>query len=211
MPMLPVQMDLASVNTSTSTSSSAHLRLVGPNGEELANVAKLKAKLALTFNKPVIATGILSVAIALAAYTEDAEGDLLDDEHLKWPYFVSHYLLALVFFNVSALIHHFGVTFCEFDGFLVAGLVSGELWYVSREVRDAEKLGYWDKKGLLSPTFGVGYTFVVVQLALLVYRWKIEKSCERISRYPLASLLIITIVNTVCSIVYRKEFEGAWD
>lgn len=57
------------------------------------------------------------------------------------PYYVGHAYVALLIF------------ICVFasSSDALAGALAGAFFYVGREVRDREKIGYWDIKGIVSP------------------------------------------------------------
>jgi len=82
--------------------------------------------------------------------------------------------------------------------------------YISREVRDNEKLGGWDFEGLLAPTFGLVYTFLILQSLMMVYEVRIEKTRTRYSRYAIWLMVVMFIINTVCSIVYNDKFRAPY-
>jgi hypothetical protein len=64
-------------------------------------------------------------------------------------YFHKHLLIALAIDLVGLIL---GLSFL------------GGMFYIGREIRDREKLGFWDWKGLLWPVIGSGLLFVFVRL-----------------------------------------------
>jgi hypothetical protein len=57
------------------------------------------------------------------------------------PYYIIHAIVA-VSLQLTAWIS---------TGNLLAGTATGISFYVGREIRDREKLGYWDYPGLIAP------------------------------------------------------------
>ena len=57
------------------------------------------------------------------------------------PYYVGHATVALLIFAAVFLT----------SGDALAAALAGGMFYVGREVRDREKLGYWDWPGLIAP------------------------------------------------------------
>ena len=76
------------------------------------------------------------------------------------PYFIQHALVALAIQITLGLF-----TFLAFDAsFIVSlwtGSVAGATFYISREVRDWEKLGFIDYEGFLYPVGTMLITFFV--------------------------------------------------
>ncbi|GMH82072.1 hypothetical protein TrVE_jg1354 [Triparma verrucosa] len=140
-----------------------------------------------------------------ANITEDNEGSVFD-ENIKWPYYISHFILGLSFYLLIAICYNVCVKFFDLDGQWVAALSGSILWYLSREVRDNEKLGGWDWQGLYAPTLGLVYVFIILQSIALWWKYKITRETKYVSRYAVCFLVSLFIGNTVVSIYASKYF-----
>lgn len=105
------------------------------------------------------------------------------------PYYVNHVYISFLLFVLGSaghhvLVHRFKVT----SGSFLMGFATGTIFYLSRELRDRQKLGSWDWPGLWAP---------VVALCLLF------ATCEVISRLVRVSCeggsLTVTISNPEAS------------
>ncbi len=67
-----------------------------------------------------------------------------------FPYFIEHALVALIIQAVVAM---------PFT--IETGTASAFCFYLGREVRDRQKLGFWDWKGLIAPTVAVFAVYAV--------------------------------------------------
>jgi hypothetical protein len=90
--------------------------------------ALLIRKLKKTFNKRWLFSFFLLWMTLFAAKTMDEKGELLGEEDITWPYYITHYFVALFFFEAACLTYHVLVNFFDFEGNLVCGLVAGNLW-----------------------------------------------------------------------------------
>ena len=86
-------------------------------------------------------------------------------------YYVNHAFIAvLIFLFTSAL--HYGVVshFKLTDGAWLTGFFSALPFYLSREIRDAEKLGHWDWPGLWWPTVAIIVLLVMLETSTALWR-----------------------------------------
>ena len=69
---------------------------------------------------------------------------------LPFPYYIEHALVALAIQTAVAM---------PFS--IETGTAAGFCFYLGREVRDRQKLGVWDWKGLIAPTVAVFAVYAV--------------------------------------------------
>ena len=95
-----------------------------------------------------------------------------------WPYYLNHLVVALLIFIFASGLHHVVVHYFKWtDGNWLMGLASSLPFYVSREIRDREKLGYWDWPGVLWPTIGILVLAVLLELGS--YLWRRHKRMSK--------------------------------
>mmetsp|Transcript_1088 Transcript_1088/g.2736 ORF Transcript_1088/g.2736 Transcript_1088/m.2736 type:complete len:148 (+) Transcript_1088:56-499(+) len=88
-----------------------------------------------------------------------------------WPYYLNHLVIALLMFFLFAGIHHAAVYHFKLtDGSWLMGFCASLPFYLSREIRDSEKLGYWDWPGLWWPTIGILILLVVLESGSALWR-----------------------------------------
>jgi len=93
-----------------------------------------------------------------------------------WPYYLNHLVLALLIFFLAAGAHHAVVYWFKLsDGNWLMGFFTALPFYLSREIRDSEKLGYWDWPGLLWPTLGILLLSIVLESGSAWLRWRRAK------------------------------------
>mmetsp|Transcript_25727 Transcript_25727/g.53476 ORF Transcript_25727/g.53476 Transcript_25727/m.53476 type:complete len:223 (-) Transcript_25727:154-822(-) len=170
---------------------------------------KFKAKVQELFTWWFFAA-LVSFAISVIVNIEEDENGHVIDDNIKWPYYFNHFLLGLSFFLLNCITYSLCVKFFECEGLWVSALSSSILWYISREVRDREKLGYWDYEGLYAPTLGLVYVFIICQLCSCWYKLRITKETAYVSRYTLVFLGACFVANTVMCIIEAEHFKS-WD
>lgn len=114
---------------------------------------------------------------------------------------------------MNLIVYSIAVKFFDCEGLWVSALSSSILWYLSREVRDHEKLGYWDWEGLYAPTLGLVYVFVICQLGTCYYKYRITKEEPHypyVSRYTLTFCSFLFVGNTTTSFVVSM-WDYDWD
>ena len=87
------------------------------------------------------------------------------------PYYVDHLIVAFLIFFFGAGTHHAVVhRFKLTDGNWLCGFQCALPFYLSREIRDREKLGHWDLPGLWWPTAGLILLFILLEASSAAWR-----------------------------------------
>ena len=87
------------------------------------------------------------------------------------PYYLNHLVIALLIFLLASGIHHAVVHRYQLtDGNWLMGFFSAFPFYLSREIRDSEKLGHWDWAGLWWPTAGLLVVFAALETGTALWR-----------------------------------------
>mmetsp|Transcript_5306 Transcript_5306/g.10597 ORF Transcript_5306/g.10597 Transcript_5306/m.10597 type:complete len:234 (+) Transcript_5306:53-754(+) len=162
------------------------------------------------FNRWFLFGILLLVIVTVANINEDENGEAIDGvEELTWPYFIAHFLFALTLFIFNALAYHVFVNFLDIEPIWVSALGCSVMWYVSREYRDQEKLGYFDHKGFWAPTLGISFVFCICEGASL-YLEKKRNPHRVVSKYALTTVIVIFLTTLGFSIAVNDKFPGPW-
>ena len=90
---------------------------------------------------------------------------------LDTPHYLNHLIIAILIFLLASGIHHAVVHYYRLtDGNWLMGFFTALPFYLSREIRDREKLGYWDWPGLWWPTVGLLVLLVVLETGSALWR-----------------------------------------
>jgi hypothetical protein len=102
-------------------------------------------------------------------------------------------VISFSIFIFGANIHFFLVRLWDMcPGEIVSGFLMAIVFYISREIRDREKLGHWDLPGLLWPTIGCILLFTVLVAVSKAWASKAQRVQEGTIESPsLASGLAI--------------------
>ena len=93
------------------------------------------------------------------------------------PYWINHTNVAFLLFLLGAAIHFvFASKLQWLNGSFLSGFLCGMPFYISREIRDREKLGFWDIPGLVAPT--VGLIVLYVAMECITRYWSRKQSTE---------------------------------
>ena len=112
------------------------------------------------------ASAVVSCYVPLAFFVLCIIFVLLHGQAGLLPYWFIHFCIAAQLFFIGAFVHWVVVTkFALTDGTWLAGYGTSIGFYLSREIRDKEKLGYWDLPGLLAPTIGVTILWGLMELS----------------------------------------------
>ena len=114
----------------------------------------------------VLLSVLAFVAVLILITTSNRKGSAVK-------YYVMHLLIAIEIFLLGAGIHLLLARLLNcVDSSWLCGFLTALPFYISREIRDAEKLGRWDWPGLWWPTVGVVVLLVVLEAAGLAWRWR---------------------------------------
>ena len=158
----------------------------------------IKKKMELCFNKWFFgAFGAL--AITTTINLSDKYGGELDQTSL--PYYVNNSLMGVTLFISSILLHQIFTIIFELPSIWQAALGNGIMFYISRELRDHEKLDYWDYQGLIAPTLCVSYVFFFTSLFTIIFQNRYCKGeFRRRGIWPYMFLFCVFIVAVVMSV-----------
>lgn len=93
----------------------------------------------------------------------------------------------------------------ELEPEVVGGYAAGVTFYISREVRDREKLHFWDYEGLLGPVLGLSAVFFVLNYLIIFYKkFVLEKE---VTKFPIVFLAVWGIVTMACAIKFNYLFR----
>lgn len=95
---------------------------------------------------------------------------------LDSPYYIDHLVIAVLIFLFASAIHHVVVhRYRLTDGNWLMGFTTALPFYLSREIRDRQKLGFWDWPGLLWPTIGIMVLLAALELGSFLWRRRRRK------------------------------------
>ena len=153
----------------------------------------------------VLCCGVISITLAAL---DDSNGSIIgkNERASDIPYFIGHYMLSFFLACMVSLVLRVSEHVFELDTSVLAGYATGISFYISREIRDHEKLGFWDYEGLLAPVLGLSATFFIAQYCVIGYRKFVSK--VRVTKFPIAFLAMWGIVLLACSIRYNYLFRG---
>jgi hypothetical protein len=80
------------------------------------------------------------------------------------------FALTLYLFNV--VLFQIFTIFFDIEPVWISGLSCSIMWYISREMRDYEKLGFFDYEGFYAPTLGIVFVFCFCQAASMYLKWR---------------------------------------
>ena len=86
---------------------------------------------------------LISIPITVAVNVLDEGGETGATAGEDIPYYINHYLLALSLFESLCLLHNVACKIFDAPPAIFAGYLSSLIFYISRDIRDHEKLYFW--------------------------------------------------------------------
>ena len=168
-----------------------------------------KAKCSKVFDRWfLLAFILLSITLVLLVENEAHGGALVKSEPQtsSIPYYIGHFMVSFMIACAVHLAVRVAENIFELEPSLVAGYAAGVLFYVSREVRDHEKLHFWDYEGLISPVLGLSCVFFVLQYLVVFYKKFVAE--QDVSVFPIAILGLWGVVCVACAIKFNYLFRS---
>lgn len=151
----------------------------------------------------------LLTLIFRAPLSEDDEGQVIDGvEATSWPYYISHFLFAMTLYLMNIIVFQVFTVFFDVKPVFFSGFSCSVVWYISREQRDYEKLGYFDYEGFYAPTLGMVFVYIFCQGCYLIYwKRKPQNSHHLVSKYALAAMFILFVAALIVSVMVNDRFR----
>ncbi|GMH63336.1 hypothetical protein TrRE_jg2699 [Triparma retinervis] len=137
----------------------------------------------------------------------DKNGEAIEGvEITDWPYYINHFVFALSIYLFNVIFFQFCTIFLDLEPIWLSGFGCSIMWYISREQRDHEKLGYFDFEGFYAPTLGIVFVFCLCQAVQMVLD-KRKNPHRAVSKYAIFTVAALFIAALVVSILVNDKFR----